>query len=251
METYCEGQPINEFVRNNTMNKSTLRNMCKSAVRAVCQMIFIDNFIHGDLHPGNVLVNDENKFVLLDVGIVVENSRKDHRLISDVLAAFIRQDGRKAGIRMMDDSNSHLQAEGIYALEEECFLEKMEDITIKASAENYFMEHLGTYITRICNAAVEHRVILNQAFISAALAVKVQEGIALALDPSIQIWKVATPIILEGERRHGYMADHAREIFNFDVLINWLRDKTLQTTSKAESSKSDTNDPVIATAIST
>ena len=204
--------------------------MCKSAIRAVCQMIFLDNFIHGDLHPGNVLVNKENQFVLLDVGIVVENSREDHRLISDVLAAFIRKDGRKAGRHMMEDSNTRLQAEGDHSLEEENFLDKMERLTIKASEEGYFMEHLGTYITTICNAASKHHVMLNQAFVSAALAVKVQEGIALALDPSIQIWRVAIPVILEGERRHGYIADHAKEILDFKSILNRLRGRTPNTT---------------------
>jgi hypothetical protein len=47
------------------------------------------------------------------------------------------------------------------------------------------------------------------------------------------------------------MADHAKEIFNFEVLVNWLQDKTLQTKSKAESSKSDTKEVMTATAIST
>jgi hypothetical protein len=48
---------------------------------------------------------------------------------------------------------------------------------------------------------------MNPSFISAALAVKVEEGIALALDPSIQIANVAIPIIIESEsRRYGAMA---------------------------------------------
>jgi hypothetical protein len=65
-------------------------------------------------------------------------------------------------------------------------------------------------------------VMLNQAFISSALAVKVQEGIALALDPSIEIWRVAIPIILEGERRHGRVKERAREIIGFDRVMDWM-----------------------------
>jgi predicted unusual protein kinase regulating ubiquinone biosynthesis (AarF/ABC1/UbiB family) len=68
----------------------------------------------GDLHPGNVLVSNDFKFILLDVGIVTTHSEADHRLISDILAAFIRCDGRKAGRLMIGklngsffDSNFH------------------------------------------------------------------------------------------------------------------------------------------------
>ena len=79
------------------------------------------------------------------------------------------------------------------------------------------MENLGYYITLICNAAADHHVLINQAFISAALAVKVQEGIALALDPSIQIYKVATPIIYESERRRGKVRKTAMKMMGLDL----------------------------------
>ena len=102
------------------------------------------------------------------------------------------------------------------------FLSKIEWLTVKAAGKDYFMEHLGTYITYIANAAAAHHVMLNQAFISSALAVKVQEGIALALDPSIEIWKVAIPIILESERRHGRTTQRAAEIFGLESLLEWL-----------------------------
>jgi predicted unusual protein kinase regulating ubiquinone biosynthesis (AarF/ABC1/UbiB family) len=175
-----------------------------------------------DLHPGNVLVTPDRKLVLLDVGIVLEHGREDHRMLSDVLAAFIRCEGRIAGRRMIDDSNSRLRVTGDHALEEELFIDKIEELTIEAKGKAYLMEKLGTYITIICNAAAQHHVMLNQTFISAALAVKVQEGIALALDPEVEIWRVAIPLILEGERRHGFVKERAQEMLGFDRLVKWL-----------------------------
>ena len=55
---------------------------------------------------------------------------------------------------------------------------------------------------------------MNQSFVSAALAIKVQEGLALALDPGVQIWQVANPIILKSETQrqfHGFVK-HAKEM---------------------------------------
>ncbi|KAG7339398.1 2-octaprenylphenol hydroxylase [Nitzschia inconspicua] len=221
VETFCEGVPIMDFIKNNKADRELLTKMCTGAIRAVCQMIFIDNFTHGDLHPGNVLVSKDFKFVLLDVGIVTQHSQADHRLISNVLAAFIRCDGRRAGQLMIEDSDSRLAAAGDHSVDEEGFLRVIESITMQASGKEYLMEKLGTYITQICNAASTHHVMLNQAFISAALAVKVQEGIALALDPSIEIWRIAIPIILEGERRHR--TEQAKELLlGFEDILDWL-----------------------------
>ena len=143
------------------------------------------------------------KFILLDVGIVKEYNEAEHQLIVDVLTSFIRKDGRRAGRFMLDDSNRRLKGRDA-AMDEELYIDKIEALTIKASDKDYFMEHLGTYISYICEAASTHHVMMNQSFVSAALAIKVQEGLALALDPGVEIWKVANPIILKSEARRQW-----------------------------------------------
>ena len=159
----------------------------------------------------------------MDVGITTICSEEDHRLISDILANFIRKDGRSAAIRMVDSSNSILKSSGDKAVDEEKFFDKIEYITIEANSAKYLMQHLGTYITYICDAASTHHVMLNQAFISMALAVKVMEGIALALDPTVKTAEIAIPIILEGERRHGRMGERAKELLpTFDDVREWV-----------------------------
>jgi predicted unusual protein kinase regulating ubiquinone biosynthesis (AarF/ABC1/UbiB family) len=141
---------------------------------------------------------------------VAEYSDEDHSSIVSILAAFIRKQGREAGRLLIDESNSRLlrtAADGgggeelRRAVDEERYIDKVELLTIRASSKDYLMEHLGTYISYLCGAASEHHVMMNPSFISAALAVKVQEGIALALDPSVEIYRVAIPIVIESERR--------------------------------------------------
>jgi aarF domain-containing kinase len=206
VETFCPGVPVLQFAREHQDDRALLHKLCKTAVRAVCKMIFLDNFMHGDCHPGNVRISPDGKqFILLDVGIVAEYTNSDHDMLVDVLASFIRKDGRRAGRLMIDDSNNRLLATdpGEVALEEDRYIDKIEALTIKASGEGYLMEHLGTYISYICDAAATHHVMLNQSFVTASLAVKVEEGIALALDPAMEIWKIATPIIVESESRRA------------------------------------------------
>lgn len=88
--------------------------------------------------------------MLYDVGIVAEYSDHDHQTIVDILAAFVRKQGRKAGRLMIDDSNTRLYSSksGDKAVDEEEFIDKIEWLTIQAASPDYFMEHLGTYIVR-------------------------------------------------------------------------------------------------------
>lgn len=169
----------------------------------------------GDLHPGNVFINGkEKKFVLFDVGIVAEYTEEDHTTMVDILTSLIRGQGRQAGRLMIDSANRIMRESDDHVRDEELFIDKIAEMNHKAMQKGYLMQKLGVYITLICNAAAEHHVMTNQAFISAALAVKVQEGIALALDPSIEIWRVALPIIFESERRRGLVQRQVKKFFN-------------------------------------
>lgn len=163
---------------------------------------------------------------MFDVGIVAEYSDEDHDILVRLLSAFIRKQGRQAGRLMIDESNNRLRrnacADGkqaeLYAIDEERYIDKIEVLTNRASSKDYLMEHLGTYITYICNAASQHHIMMNPSFISAALAVKVQEGIALALDPGAEIWRVAIPVILESEKRR--ITGAAQQKLGLNALLN-------------------------------
>ena len=47
VETFCEGVPVLQFARENREDGEKLYNMCVAAIKAVCKMIFLDNFMHG------------------------------------------------------------------------------------------------------------------------------------------------------------------------------------------------------------
>lgn len=194
VESFCEGVSVLDFARANQSNPEKLYEMCRIGIQAVTKMIFLHNFCHSDLHMGNVRIR-QGKFILLDVGMVAEYSEEDHKVIVKILSAFIRKDGRLAAQHMVTSTGS----DSVCNVKE--FEEKMEALTEKAKSKDYLMENLGSYITYICQAASDHHIRMNPSFISAALAVKIQEGIALALDPSIDLPKIAIPIIVESERR--------------------------------------------------
>jgi aarF domain-containing kinase len=65
-----------------------------------------------------------------------------------------------------------------------------------------FIEKVGDYITTICYLACNHHVKLESAFINAALAVEIMEGIAAALYPDMRVQGVALPLIVKAEMMH-------------------------------------------------
>ena len=213
LETYLHGSPILTYV-NAPLEKR--QELAKLGCSTTLKMIFLNDFVHGDLHPGNILVQDTGKFLklcILDCGLVIEMGPDQHENVVQVLGAFARKNGRLAG-QLMVDKASKKQASD---LDVELFIEGIEQIciddednvstewhlfesvvfvlahlhrnsvssistfwycrlTVRLSPLQNFVEKVGDYIADICYLACKHKVKLEPSFVNAALAVEIMEG---------------------------------------------------------------------------
>ena len=109
---------------------------------------------------------------------------QQHENIVKVLGAFTRRDGKTAGETIVDmKSESQASPEG-----RELFIQGIQNICDVDESQN-FIENVGDYITDICSLACIHRVKLEGAFVNAALAVEIMEGLASALHPDLKVQK--------------------------------------------------------------
>jgi aarF domain-containing kinase len=137
------------------------------------------------------------KLHLLDCGLVIEMGPSQHENLVKILGAFTRRQGRTAGQLMVDTSAKNQGSD----LDIELFVKGIEQIC-QDDENNNFVEKVGDYITDICYLAMKHKVKLEAAFINAALAVEITEGIATALYKDIQVQPMALPIIVKAEMMH-------------------------------------------------
>ena len=61
---------------------------------AILKMIFIDGFVHADLHPGNILLTSGNEVFLIDLGLMAEVPTDLMKPWIETFAALARQDGK-------------------------------------------------------------------------------------------------------------------------------------------------------------
>ena len=136
---------------------------------------------------------------LLDCGLVIEMGPEQHVNLTKILGAFSRRQGRLAG-QLMVDTSSDCQA-----TEEDMDL-FVEGIGIICNQDTNFVEHVGDKITDICYLACRHKVKLEPAFIGAALAVEIIEGIAKSLYHDIHVASPALRFIFQAELMHNMEA---------------------------------------------
>lgn len=201
VESFIDGEPVLNYLGPNHTNTER-EQLATIGLRAVMKMLFLHDFVHGDLHPGNMLVNRNSegrlRLNLIDCGLVVEMGQKEHENLVKILGAFIKKDGLLAGQLMVDTSRRCLAS----PLDVEKFCNGIKQIIID-DENNNFLENVGDYLAEICHLACKHKVKLEASFINAALACEIMEGIASSLYPDMKVQTVALPMVFRAEAMHG------------------------------------------------
>ena len=207
VERFVEGEPMLNFVlkEDEHHSRKDREELATIGLETVMKMIFLHDFVHADLHPGNMIV-DRNKSArgnplrvhMIDCGLTVELGERDHMNLVKILGSLIKRDGYAAGKLMVDTAKKCQATE----LDVEMFCRGIEKICID-DEENNFLESVGDYITDICYMACKHKVKLEAAFINAALACEIMEGLASSLYPDMKVQAVALPMVLKAEMMHG------------------------------------------------
>ncbi|XP_021119360.1 uncharacterized aarF domain-containing protein kinase 2 isoform X2 [Heterocephalus glaber] len=120
VETYEESVPVSSYQRAGIPAELKQR-IARLGINMLLKMIFVDNFVHADLHPGNILVQGTDglspgleqldvcdplvvavapalcplRLVLLDAGIVAELQAADLRNFRAVFLAVVLGQGRR------------------------------------------------------------------------------------------------------------------------------------------------------------
>jgi aarF domain-containing kinase len=200
VESFCAGDPITQWMKSDdTVFKKAISD---SGTAAVLKMIFDDNLVHGDLHPGNILVtrvpgDPVPVLSFLDAGIVTDMDRATHKQLVDICLAFLKRDGYLAGELMVEYSDS-LEV----PRNKEEFCKGIRKMQVEAVEDDYF-EKFGEYWATTCNLACDHRVKINSKFLAVGLALRVVEGVNLHLDPKLDVVEAAVPCAARSQARYA------------------------------------------------
>lgn len=88
--SFEEGVKITQVDQIKEWGVST-EHLAKELILAFCQMVLSDGVYHADPHPGNILVNEKGKIILLDFGATAILTEKTRKEIPRLLQAALSQ----------------------------------------------------------------------------------------------------------------------------------------------------------------
>ncbi|HEY8585565.1 MAG TPA: ubiquinone biosynthesis regulatory protein kinase UbiB [Rhodanobacter sp.] len=167
--------------------------LAAKGVRVFYEQVFRDNFFHADAHPGNIWVDpahrDEPRFIALDFGIMGSLPEADqYWLAQNFIALFERDYARIAQL--------HVAAGWMPA---DVRLDELE-AAVRTVCEPYFTRplsqiSLAELVVKLFQTARHFQLTLQPQLILLQKTLLNIEGVGRMLDPEIDIWAVAHPVL--------------------------------------------------------
>jgi ubiquinone biosynthesis protein len=163
--------------------------LARAGVEIFFTQVFRDGFFHADMHPGNIFVADDGRYVALDFGIMGALTETDKNYLAQNFIAFFNRDYRRV-------AQAHLDAGWV---PEETRVDEFE-AAIRAVCEPIFARPLkeiyfGKLLLRLFQTSRRFNVEIQPQLVMLQKTLLNIEGLGRELDPELDLWKTAKPYL--------------------------------------------------------
>jgi len=191
VEDWVDGVGIHEYM-DDTGREEEKRKLAELGVDMLLQMVFRDNYWHGDLHPGNIMVTSGGKLCVLDTGVASSLSEADRDNLIKTFQAVVMGESSKVGQLFLERSYHE-------CLDKEAFKRDMQSIVEEARSAQLSLDRIDVclLLQTVFSTLMKHKVRLDANFSSVVIAIAIVEGLGRVLDPQMDLVKRALPYLVK------------------------------------------------------
>ena len=158
---------------------------------AILKMVFVDGFVHADLHPGNIILADDGRLVLIDLGMVTEIPPDLQRVWVETFVSLAGADwNRTAELFYGYAPSVGTTRYADFAKDVAAYLERLHG---KRLGE----VEIGPAVSGMMNVLRRHQVQVDPSFTVVHVGLLVAEGLGKQLDPDIDMISLAGPFLMQ------------------------------------------------------
>jgi len=192
---WVDGTPLGDRAALVARGLSPVKLSC-ALIQSFLRHALRDGFFHADMHPGNLFVDSDGQLVAVDFGIMGRLRPKERQFLAEILLGFITRDYHRAAEVHFEAGyvpphhSVESFAQAIRAIGEPIHNRTAEDISM-AKLLTLLFEVTGLFDMR----TRPELLMLQKTMV-------VVEGVARTLDPRLDIWTTAEPVVREWITRH-------------------------------------------------
>ena len=166
-----------------------MRRLAHDGVEIFFTQAFRDGFFHADMHPGNIFVSPEGRYIAVDFGIMGTLNDRDQRYLAENFLGFFNRDYRTV-------AEAHVHAGWVAA---DTRLDEFED-AIRAVCEPIFSRPLkdisfGRLLLRLFQTARRFNMEVQPQLVLLQKTLFNIEGLGRRLYPDLNLWETAKPFL--------------------------------------------------------
>lgn len=166
-----------------------LKLLAERGVEIFFTQVFRDNFFHADMHPGNIFVVPEARYIAVDFGIVGSLSRSDQYYVAENFLAFFNRDYRRV-------AEMHVESGWVPHTTR---IEEFES-AVRTVCEPIFEKPLseisyGNLLLRLFEVARRFDMEVQPQLVLLQKTLLNIEGLGRQLYPQLDLWQTAKPLL--------------------------------------------------------
>ena len=185
---FIEGIRIDDLESLNS-SKHNIKKITEIGTEVFFLQVFRDGFFHGDMHPGNILINKEGALVPIDFGIMGRLSNKDRQFLALLLTHLLNKNYKKV-VEIHDDANmlgknishDHL-SQAIRAISTPILNKPIGEVS------------LAKLLGQVLNLSKKFNIEVQPQFTLLQKTMLMAEGTTRQINPNINMWELSRPLI--------------------------------------------------------
>lgn len=165
------------------------RQLARTIIEVFLTQALMKGFFHADMHQGNLMIDSQGRLALVDFGIMGRLDETTRRTFAEIIHGFIARDYLRTAKVHFDAGyvprghSVEAFAQGLRAVGEPLFGLSADKVDMSRVLQQLFD------VTALFDMHLRPELVLLQRTMVTV------EGVARALDPEINMWEAATPIV--------------------------------------------------------
>lgn len=166
-----------------------LKKLAEDGVEIFFTQVFRDNFFHADMHPGNIFVTTDGRYIAVDFGIMGTLSEQDQRYLAGNFLAFFHRDYHRVAELHVE---SGWVPEGTRIEEFEAAIRTVCEPIFERPLKDISFGHL---LIRLFQTARRFNMEIQPQLVLLQKTLLNIEGLGRQLYPELDLWQTAKPYL--------------------------------------------------------